>query len=640
MFPSQKGNPMDPLLRKYIDSHSAEAFRELVERHIHAVHSQARRRLHDADAAHDVTQAVFLMLSQKADRLPEGTVLAGWLFRATRYACNNAQRAADRRLRHERKAAEMRSDRSASESEWAELEPVLDDAIGELRQADRDAILLRYFEQLSVREVGQRLGVSEDAAKQRVSRAVEKLRGILARRGATVAAAALATTLATNAVQAAPAAVVVSTSGVVGGGASAGATTIAKGAFTMMNVAKAKVAAAVVLGAVALAGAGAFAVHQTLATQPAAEAPADPPADPKQVVAVDPQIQGEWESAIPGDGVSVRIDDGRMTHVIPGGESVSFEIVRNDATGEPRELDLLILEDNTGGERPGEHVGKTMLVSYQLQDGLLLLMASPPGSGRWEDHRNDSDKLKKVLLKRKVVAGRPADAGPKEELMKELEIVMRTVSRSIKAGDEQTLYAQFVFSEPPESDGVYLMLPHSLALAELRAALAQKPGGEGVSVPMMGFDDVLDSLLAMSDVTPADPEQLTVAEDRAVVQGRIPDAVLGALPPDHPFHQWKSYTVEFQRVDGQWKWDVRNAADFELVRQGEVLKPEGDDAAAHQRLKKQLVDQTVAVLNDTTAMVRENELKPQEVRPYLESEMYELMLDYGATDIRLMPRRR
>jgi RNA polymerase sigma factor (sigma-70 family) len=175
----------DPL-GEYVRTGSNEAFQCFVETHINSVYSQCLRQLRDPAAAQDVTQQVFISLAQKAAKLSPDVVLEGWLFTATRYCCANQLRAAGRRRIAERKAAIMRKEAvdftSGNDDFASQAEPLLDDAIARLDERDRNAVLLRFFRGQSLREVGNALGVSEDAAKQRVTRAVEKLRIYFARR--------------------------------------------------------------------------------------------------------------------------------------------------------------------------------------------------------------------------------------------------------------------------------------------------------------------------------------------------------------------------------------------------------------------------------------------------------------------------
>ncbi|HTB64388.1 MAG TPA: sigma-70 family RNA polymerase sigma factor [Opitutales bacterium] len=194
-----KMNDDAPLLRRYAREGSEAAFRELVERYVALVNSTARRMTGgNVHLAQDVTQLVFTHLARKAGALPEGVVVGGWLHRHTCYTALKALRSENRRRHRERTAMEINTinDNTGQDAHWLELAPVLDAALNRLDAADRDAIVLRYYQQCDVRSVGTALGASESAAQKRLGRALERLRGILIRSGVTVAsAAALGSTL-------------------------------------------------------------------------------------------------------------------------------------------------------------------------------------------------------------------------------------------------------------------------------------------------------------------------------------------------------------------------------------------------------------------------------------------------------------
>ncbi len=194
------------LLASYARTGSESAFRELVSRYIDLVYSTAYRLVGgDAESAQDVAQTVFLALAAKAGTLPKDVMLGGWLHQHTRFVAGELMRTERRRQLRERQAAEMNAIEDHTQSNLAQVAPVLDEAIGQLDAEDRTAILLRFFERKDFRSVGQALGSSEEAARKRVDRALEKLHGLLKHRGATLSAAALGTALATEAVTAAPA---------------------------------------------------------------------------------------------------------------------------------------------------------------------------------------------------------------------------------------------------------------------------------------------------------------------------------------------------------------------------------------------------------------------------------------------------
>ena len=196
------------LLARYRQDRSEEAFSEIARRHLALVHSAALRQVRLPQLAEEIAQATFLELARQADRLEPTTQLAAWLYEATRRNAVDVLRRESRRDARERTAMELNS-LNAGPSEWSQLELVLDDAMAELPSTDRTAILLRYFESRSLRDVGAALGVSDDAAQKRVSRAVDELRTLLAKRGVTVGASALIAVISDNAVQAAPAALAV-----------------------------------------------------------------------------------------------------------------------------------------------------------------------------------------------------------------------------------------------------------------------------------------------------------------------------------------------------------------------------------------------------------------------------------------------
>ena len=193
------------LLSRYRESRCEGAFSELVERHIDFVYSAACRQVAgNCDLAKDVAQQVFIELAQKAGSLSDATVLTVWLYTRTRFSASKALRSEQRRHVREEKAS-MEFQAPTPEPDWNELQPVLDTVMHELDERDRTAVLLRYFERRSLADVGARLGLTEDAVRMRLGRALDKLRHLLARRGITSTTAGLAGLLAQQSVMAAPA---------------------------------------------------------------------------------------------------------------------------------------------------------------------------------------------------------------------------------------------------------------------------------------------------------------------------------------------------------------------------------------------------------------------------------------------------
>jgi len=194
------------LLAEYANHGSEPAFRELVARYLDLVYSTAVRLVNgDTHRANDVVQTVFTDLARLAGTLSPEVMLGGWLHRRAWHVATTLMRAERRRQHRERQAVEINDFQNQSQDEFERIAPLLDDAINQLGDRDRAAILLRFFEHRDLRAVGEMLGSNEDAAQKRVARAVEKLRGHFARRGMVASAVVITSALAAHAVQAAPA---------------------------------------------------------------------------------------------------------------------------------------------------------------------------------------------------------------------------------------------------------------------------------------------------------------------------------------------------------------------------------------------------------------------------------------------------
>jgi RNA polymerase sigma factor (sigma-70 family) len=203
------------LLRDYATCGVEGAFTELVHRHTNLVYSAALRQVGSPETAAEIAQNVFLGLARGAkeivSRFDANASLAGWLCRSVRNLSLNFRRDEFRRQSRDRKVMEHLNTPDDA-PDWEPLCRVLDDAMSELNEADYDLLVLRFYKSLDYRAVGAALGLSDDAAQKRVSRALDKLAELLSRRGIGASAAALSVAIAANAVQAAPAGLAVSIS--------------------------------------------------------------------------------------------------------------------------------------------------------------------------------------------------------------------------------------------------------------------------------------------------------------------------------------------------------------------------------------------------------------------------------------------
>ncbi|MGA2229329.1 MAG: sigma-70 family RNA polymerase sigma factor [Tepidisphaeraceae bacterium] len=248
---------------------SDSAFADLVRRHLGWVYGVARRRLHDAHLAEDVAQAVFVLLDRKAPQFPADAAMICWLHKTAWYATESAARNERRRQRRETQAAELqlkaRESADSDEPDWEHLAPLLDELIGQLGKMDREAVLLRYYRDLSFAEVGEQTGTTAEGARKRVDRAVEKLRKLAAGRGMTMSSVSLMGALATH-VRIPPPPGLVATSAVTataGAGSSLGTSSaaIVKGSLWSMAASKLAVAGIVAAALALMATGGAIAWH-------------------------------------------------------------------------------------------------------------------------------------------------------------------------------------------------------------------------------------------------------------------------------------------------------------------------------------------------------------------------------------------
>ena len=194
------------LLREYLDHESEEAFERLVTRHINKVYSIALRHTRKPHQAEEIAQAVFVILARQARQLDGHVILSGWLCRTAKLTAVTFTRSETRRAQREQDAYMQNSSDETESAVWKQIEPLLDAAMAGLNEADYHAVVLRFFDGKSMKEVGAALGASENAAKMRVNRAVEKLRLFFTKRGMVVPVAVLTAALSASSVQSAPAA--------------------------------------------------------------------------------------------------------------------------------------------------------------------------------------------------------------------------------------------------------------------------------------------------------------------------------------------------------------------------------------------------------------------------------------------------
>jgi RNA polymerase sigma factor (sigma-70 family) len=333
------------LLKQFLESRSQAAFSHIVERHHKLVYSTCWRELQSAQLAEDATQIVFLVLAEKASSLRNEVILAGWLFRTARFTAMAVRKSEmRRRIREQKIGSEIMTIVQQDEEAWKTIEPWLDESLAHLAEADRVAVLLRFFEEMSFAEIGVLTGQKEDAARHRVGRALDKMHRFLVKKGVVVTQTVFIGLLVANALRPASAIQVPvinpnALSLAAPGHAAAQLTgshvgQLTKGVLkTMLIKQAATVAAITVIGTGTLVGAGLAVTHRTDGIRPpaaraafavtgaAAPAPAQlaggnlirlasdeaAPAAPT-AAAPSPGIVGLWEGAISDPtGVSLRI---------------------------------------------------------------------------------------------------------------------------------------------------------------------------------------------------------------------------------------------------------------------------------------------------------------------------------------------
>ena len=252
-------------LKQYVEGDES-AFAMLVERYVHLVYSIALRQVGNPSHAEEITQAVFIILAQKAKSLGPRTILSGWLYQTARLAAANFLRSEIRRQKREQEAYMESLLNEPTPNPWQQIAPLLDDAMGHLSEKDRNVVVLRFFQNQSAAEIGDALGIDSAAAQKRITRAVGRLREYFAKRSVTHSVELITGAISANSVQAAPVALAKSVTAlaIAKGAAASGSTlTLVKGVLKLMAWAKAKTAIVVGVGVLLAAGAGTVVVEAT-----------------------------------------------------------------------------------------------------------------------------------------------------------------------------------------------------------------------------------------------------------------------------------------------------------------------------------------------------------------------------------------
>jgi len=341
----------EDLLRHYARNRSQEAFAELVARHADWIYSAATRMLGDPHAAEDATQAVFLLLSQQPRKALDKP-LSAWLFQVTRYSVANMIRAENRRRKHEKEAAKMVSEIVEPDADrlWDHLSPRLDELMGRLRLRHREVLLLRFYQGKSIAQIGQTLNITEEAARKRVSTALEALRKLFGFGGEAIGTTAIGTLLLANATHPAPTGLV-ATIGASGAAPAASIVGLVEAIRRMILLAKIKVAALVLVFGAILPVAAVASLSRVLQRSPGiSPAPSQPVLyAPSQPVSLAVPVETGYSNFLPGDNISITGIHGTAATFAPNN---SYMVTGTYTLASHADATLAIF---TGAMNPGEN---------------------------------------------------------------------------------------------------------------------------------------------------------------------------------------------------------------------------------------------------------------------------------------------
>jgi RNA polymerase sigma factor (sigma-70 family) len=358
------------LLREYAERGCEAAFTELTRRYVDLVYTAALRLVRNTALAEEVSQGVFLALARNCNKVRKTVHLAAWLHQTTHHMAANTVRSEVRRRARELEAAVMNELSSAShQPDWESLAPQLDSSLLELSEADRDAILRRYFQRQPAHEMADVLGISDVAAQKRVNRAVDRLRQILTRRGLAVGTQVLVGLVLANGVQSAPAGLAASISSSAAAGA---CVPIAKGLagikFLLMTTFQKTVLTAAIL---ATAGIGVYQLNQVRTRRESARNAASPPV---AAVLARPQPAPEVVAHAPARTISKNLPVPRsrvvpLKNSIPG---VPFTQTEMYALLKTKRLSLTLAEVQPFLEA-NQRSAKSLLAAFRTTSDLSLL---------------------------------------------------------------------------------------------------------------------------------------------------------------------------------------------------------------------------------------------------------------------------